>query len=149
MIMRLLIFATFFLLALFSLMAPIRQSISGFPNGESIYLWLSFICHQLPSKSFWILGFPCGLCSRCLLGYTGIAVAALFVSSPQKYTNRALLGIALLLPAILDVFAQSITNYQSINLIRSVTGFLGGAGVFMLCFPSKFEKSLVHTGGLK
>ncbi|WP_462137778.1 DUF2085 domain-containing protein [Candidatus Mycalebacterium sp.] len=137
---RLLTFATSFLLVVFSFAAPIRQSISGFPSGESLYLWLSFICHQFPSRSFWILEFPGGLCSRCLLGYTGIAVAALFVSRPQKYTNRALLGIALLLPAILDVFAQSVTSYQSINLTRAVTGFLGGTGVFILCFPSRFEK---------
>ncbi len=143
-LIRILIFLTSFLLVVSSFVAPIRQSIGRFPSGESIYLWLSFICHQLPSRSFWVSGFPCGLCSRCLLGYTGVALAALFVCRPQRYSSRVLLGVFLLLPAILDVSIQSVTGYQGMNLTRAVTGFLGGIGFFILCFPSRFEKSLVH-----
>ncbi len=143
--LRITVFLVSFLLVVLSLAAPIRQSVNGFPNGESLYKLFAFICHQLPSRSFWIFGFPCGLCSRCLLGYLGVAVAALLVSRPKKYTARALLGATLLLPAVLDVVMQNSTGYQSINLTRAVTGFLGGIGFFIICFPSKLQ----IKGGLK
>ncbi|MGI9558554.1 MAG: DUF2085 domain-containing protein [Thermodesulfobacteriota bacterium] len=140
--MRILIFLSSLLLVFLSFLAPVRQAIMGFPAGDQTYRWLSLICHQMPSRSFWVMGFPCGLCSRCISGYLGIALAAFFLSRPQKYSKRALTGIALLLPAIVDVYAQSVTGYESVNLTRSATGLLGGIGVFMLFFPSKLEKSL-------
>lgn len=140
---RICIFAASLLPVVLSFAAPLRQSTGGFPNGEFIYRLLSLICHQLPSRSFWILGFPCGLCSRCLLGYFGIALAALFVSRPQKYSRRALLGIVLLLPVILDISIWNAIGYQSGNPARAVTGLTGGIGVFILCFPLRFEKSLI------
>ncbi len=142
--MRILIFLSSLSLVLLSFLAPVRQAIMGFPAGDQIYRSLSLICHQLPSRSFYVMGFPCGLCSRCLLGYFGVAVAALLIFKPHKYSKRALLGFVLLVPAMLDVAIQSATAYESVNLTRSATGLLGGIGVFMLFFPSKIEKSLFH-----
>lgn len=146
--LRLSAFFASLLLVVLSLVAPIRQAIGGFPDGESVYRWLSLICHQLPSKSFWIFGFPCGLCSRCLAGYLGVAVAALLVFRPQQYSKRVLLGGTLLLPAMLDVAIQGATNYESANLTRALTGFFGGIGVFILCFPSRLKK-YSFQGGFK
>ncbi len=118
----------------------------GFPNGDSIYRVLSLVCHQLPSRSFWLFGFPCGLCSRCLLGYIGIAVAALFIRHPRKYSRRFLLGTALLVPGIVDGLIQLETNYESANLMRAITGLIGGMGLFMLLYPLGFQNSLIKKG---
>lgn len=41
------------------------------------------ICHQKPSRCFWIFDFPCGLCVKCLGFYFGV-----FVSSILFFVNR-------------------------------------------------------------
>ncbi len=143
--LRIVIFVAAFSLVIFSLIAPIRQSVMGFPNGEFVYRTLSFICHQLPSRSFWVFGFPCGLCSRCLLGYAGVAVAALFISHPCKYTKRFLLGTAFLVPGVADVLIQIATNYESANLTRAITGLTGGIGLFMVLYPLGFQNPLKRS----
>ncbi len=39
------------------------------PAAESIYHFLSLICHQIPSRSAFIMGSNTGLCYRCLALY--------------------------------------------------------------------------------
>ncbi len=135
---RILVLFTALSLSVLSILAPLRQSLYGFPSGESIYRMLAMICHQLPARSFWILDFPCGLCSRCLLGYTGLAIAALFVSCSFRYSKRLMIGSALLLPGIADGLIQLMTSYESTNIIRAATGLTGGIGLFILLSSLNF-----------
>lgn len=142
---RMLVFFTALSITILSILAPLRQSLYGFPNGESIYHLMTSICHQLPSRSFWILDLPFGLCSRCLLGYTGVAIAALFINCPSSYLKRFIIGFVLLLPGIADGLIQLMTSYESTNLIRSVTGFIGGIGFFMILASLGFLKFVFGT----
>lgn len=135
---RILVFFTALSLPVLSILAPLRQSLYGFPSGESIYRMLSLICHQLPARSFWILDFPCGLCSRCLLGYTGLAIASLFVSCSFSYSKKFIIASTLLLPGIADGLIQLMTSYESTNLIRAATGLTGGIGLFILLSSLNF-----------
>lgn len=110
--------------------APIFQSLFGYPSGEGIYKLLSNICHQYPTRCLWIFGRPCGLCSRCLFGYIGIALSLLILvrlGSRFRFFYLSL-GASFLLPGIVDAIIQLTTSYESTNSIRAITGLLGGVG---------------------
>lgn len=130
------IFGLFFLIfPLLSIIAPVYQSIGGYPKGEKIYLLLSSICHQYPTRSLWIFNRPFALCSRCLGGYFGLGISYFIIYSKQKYLFRLLKGIIFIIPGIADGIFQLMTTYESSNIIRLITGFIGGIGIFYMSYP--------------
>src|SRR4030081_1684818 len=57
--------------------APLAQT-SGHPGlAAAIYKTFSFVCHQIPERSFHLAGHQFGVCSRCTGLYVGFEVAAL------------------------------------------------------------------------
>jgi len=58
--------------------APILEFLRV-PAAESIYHFLSFICHQIPSRSAFIMGSNTGLGYRCLALYGAIGVGIALV----------------------------------------------------------------------
>ena len=131
------IFGTIFILAI---IAPVIQTIYGFPKGENIYKLLSPICHQYPTRSLWILERPFALCARCFGGYIGLSFSAMLLVSKSKYINRAGIGLLLTFPGIIDGIYQAITNYESSNVIRFTTGLIGGIGLFLIINPFKIKQ---------
>ena len=124
-------------LSLFALSGPIVQSSFGYPAGENVYSSLSPICHQYPTRSFWVMNRPLALCSRCFGGYLGLGLGLLLVNTKMKYRKSLMLGVLLLIPGVLDGLIQLRTQYESINFIRFTTGLSGGLGIFLLIFPLK------------
>jgi uncharacterized membrane protein len=127
----------FIFISIISAIAPITQSVFDYPKGENIYSLLSPICHQYPTRSFWIMNRPFALCSRCFGGYLGLGLSFLIIHSNLKYIKRLILGLLLLTPGILDGFFQLITRYESINIIRFITGLCAGVGLFYMIYPVK------------
>ncbi|MBT3839297.1 MAG: DUF2085 domain-containing protein [Candidatus Marinimicrobia bacterium] len=125
----------FISLSLMAIMGPIIQTIFGYPNGEYFYLTLSPICHQYPTRSLWIFNRPFALCSRCFSGYLGLGFGFLLIYSQHKYFKRLIIGIALLIPGVLDGVIQLTSIYESTNIIRFFTGLSGGFGIFYITFP--------------
>lgn len=58
---------------LLTIAAPIAKASGYFAISTPIYHFFSFICHQIPERSFHIAGEPFGICSRCFGVYFGIA----------------------------------------------------------------------------
>lgn len=122
-------------LTLLAIAAPIVQSLYGFPFGESIYSVLSEICHQYPTRSFWIMNRPTALCARCTTAYASLAACCIYLyvaAVPIEANKRVILGFLLLLPGIADGTLQLMTFYTSNNIVRSLTGTAGGIGVALI-----------------
>jgi uncharacterized membrane protein len=88
-----------------------------------------FICHRIPSRSFFFKGKPFPICARCTgitIGYIiGIGIAAF-------YGIVGLLVSALLvIPTTLDGAIPLFGRYESTNLRRFVTGLMAGAGIIL------------------
>ncbi|HLM00193.1 MAG TPA: DUF2085 domain-containing protein, partial [Pyrinomonadaceae bacterium] len=51
--------------------APLASAggLKGFSN--PVYTFFSYVCHQIPERSFHALGFPFAVCSRCFGFYFG------------------------------------------------------------------------------
>jgi uncharacterized membrane protein len=140
----LILFATALTLVAFAIAAPVIQELFGFPRGEGLYATLGNVCHQYPTRSFWILNRPFALCARCTSGYLGVAVVAAMIhnfSSYKFHIHQLFLGMFLLSLAITDPLIQLLTEYESSNLMRFLTGLLGGTGFTLILLPFKKGES--------
>lgn len=133
--LRFSIFAFYFAIFCLAIYAPIIQHFAGYPAGENIYSLFSPICHEYPTRCFWIFDRPWALCARCSSAYVGIALSALLLRPKLSFLKRAGLGGSFIVLAAIDPILQLFGFYESTNIARLLTGLLGGAGVFLMLYP--------------
>lgn len=98
---------------------------------------LKFICHRKPERSFKYKDKYFPVCARCTGFYLGILVSFPIVFFLLKYLQGIdlfILGITLLIPMFLDGITQFYKFRESNNILRLITGLIGGFGVTLLIF---------------
>jgi len=100
----------------------------AFVNPPALRPFLGATCHRLPERSF--LWAP-GLCARCTFFWVGVFLASLLMLF-RKLPASIMVGLLLIAPMALDGSLQFIGLYESTNLMRLLTGFLGGTGLCIL-----------------
>lgn len=103
------------------------------PFADAVYTMGDIECHQIAERSFYLNGNELPVCSRDIgisLGLlAGMVIGILYV----RRINPFLLAMGLV-PILLDGGLQSITSYQSNNMLRLVTGIIAGiAAALLLC----------------
>ena len=94
--------------------------IAGPLTGSSaIYSFFAMICHQDPSRSWYLLGEPLPVCVRCASIYFGFLAALWLRISPRTQWLR----VALVLMLCEFVFARLVLDAA---VIRSISGILFG-----------------------
>lgn len=106
-----------------------RESIDQMnPFSAAVYLLGDVNCHQKVERSFFLNGNQMPFCARdvgIFIGLTfGMLVALVF---PMRLSWTIL--VALSLPILVDGGLQYAGFYESTNLVRLVTGILGGIAV--------------------
>lgn len=95
--------------------------------------FLTPVCHRMPSRSFWLLGVPLGLCARCTGIYLGLMIGLVISFRMQ---GRMIIPfcavVALIILALLDGGVQHFQLYDSGNIARAMTGFAYGTGIALL-----------------
>ena len=98
------------------------------------------ICHRIPERSFFFRGHQFPVCARCTGFY--ISLAIYFIHAYFNYVdydlNLLILAIILLVPAFLDGTTQLFQFRQSNNILRLITGLLGGIGLGILVKSLKY-----------
>lgn len=122
-------------LAVLGILAPILEA-SRSSMAASVYGFLSYFCHQRPSRSWFLLGSNLGLCARTFSLYASLAVfgAALLSSNRlRKWVSGWSMswGVLLITPLVVDGGAQLVGGWTSTNLLRAMTGILAGIGVLL------------------
>ena len=105
------------------------------PFTGSVYAMGDALCHQMESRSFMLNGSQLAFCVRdtsvimgMLIGLTG----TFFVSKDLIRRREAwYVAALLLLPTILEVLIQSLTDFDSL-LVVGVTGTMMGLGVALV-----------------
>ncbi|MFQ6001116.1 MAG: DUF2085 domain-containing protein [Anaerolineae bacterium] len=118
-------------------LAPLlmAQGQTRFPN--AIYFAYRFVCHQMPSRSFFIAGHQMALCQRDVAIYASILLAGVAYSLVRGRVRPLPIWafILLITPMAIDGGTQILGLRLSNWWLRTVTGGLFGLACVLLAFP--------------
>jgi len=98
------------------------------PYAEMVYRFGDRFCHQKHSRSWELNGNQMPVCARDVGLFLGLALGCLMGASLGKSIHIVAL-LLLIAPMLIDGGLQALTGYESLNLLRVVTGILGGIGI--------------------
>jgi uncharacterized membrane protein len=129
--------AVFGLYAGLPLLAPFLMRWGHARLANVIYLVYQFLCHQMPSRSFFIGRFQVGICQRDLALYCGMCLAgmifALFRNRARPLSIRV--WIVLIGPLVLDGTTQLLGLRSSTWPLRTLSGLLAAGATVWLVYP--------------
>jgi len=93
--------------------------------------YTKLICHRIPERSFFIKGHQFPVCARCTGFYTSLILYFIYAYFNFINYNIYLLifAIILLIPTAIDGLTQLFNKRESNNILRLITGLLGGLGL--------------------
>ncbi|MDR3291551.1 MAG: DUF2085 domain-containing protein [Methanobrevibacter sp.] len=97
---------------------------------------MKFVCHRNKKRTIKIKDSYFPVCARCTGFYLAILLYPIFSILLHFQYNfySKLIAILLLLPMIFDGVTQFFKLRESNNMLRLITGILGGIGVDILLF---------------
>jgi uncharacterized membrane protein len=114
-------------------LAPYFESRSAAGAASVLYAMFAPVCHQIPERSFFFLGFPLAVCGRCLGVYTGFLAGLLAYPAVRGFRRVALpslpLFVLLSLPIGLDFGGGLLGLWTSPIGLRYATGFVWGTAL--------------------
>ncbi len=92
-----------------------------------------YMCHRRPDRTFSYKGRYFPVCARCTGFYTGLFLFEIYnlLSRVDISFNLFLISLVLIIPAFVDGFTQYLGWRESFNILRFVTGLLGGIGLII------------------
>lgn len=130
--------ATLFVILACALASPYFESNLMVGPYNLVTSFLGKICHQYPSRCFYLLGSNIGLCARCFCMYLTVFFA-LFVFVYIELTLRPKFVVVaacfLCAPLLFDGITQYWGLRESNNWLRLLTGFGAGVGISILLIP--------------
>jgi uncharacterized membrane protein len=108
-----------------------------------IYRFYSFLCHQIPSRSFHIGAHPFAVCARCFGLYAGLAAGLLMYPIFRSMRNpespsRVWLLLAPI-PTTIDFALTYFGIWENTHLSRVVTGAILGIGCAFFIVPGLID----------
>ncbi len=116
------LYSTFFWLS--AIAVPFLSHFGSYDLSAKLSYTLSNACHQNPTRSFWLLGYPVSLCARCLGVYIGTTVSCLIA-----LFNKLNISLKAFIIIVFICSADIILNLFKINtgnIIRFCTGLIMG-----------------------
>lgn len=103
--------------------------------GAALYGIGSFICHQIPERSFSVAGAQLPVCARCLGLYAGSALGAAVLVSRWRLPRGALtttrrlrrVGVVVAAPTVATVLLEAAGVWSPSNVTRALAGLPLGA----------------------
>ncbi|HEX8096764.1 MAG TPA: DUF2085 domain-containing protein [Pyrinomonadaceae bacterium] len=97
----------------------------------TIYRAFSYLCHQIPERSFHLAGHPLAVCARCTGIYSGFMLGVLAYPLARSLKRRDSPSRVWLLVAALPISADFLLGYSGLwantHLSRLATGAFFGA----------------------
>ncbi|MBN1390298.1 MAG: DUF2085 domain-containing protein [Candidatus Thermoplasmatota archaeon] len=98
------------------------------PLARFAYRFGDRYCHQMDRRSFFLNGNQMPVCSRDIGLFSGLFLGCVAGSSYRKGMKLRVL-VFFLAPMAVDGLLQALTSYESFNILRLLTGSLGGMGI--------------------
>ena len=133
--------------------APLAQANGHTPFALAIYKTFSFVCHQIPERSFHLLGYKFAVCSRCTGIYSGLAIAVLIYPLVRPFEDTQTPSLVWLFvaaaPLAIDWSLGYFSIWQNNQASRFSTGALFGATAVFYILPGLIELTLrVGSGAM-
>ena len=126
--------------------APVLSSQGHTGTAWTIYQAFSYLCHQIPERSFHLAGHQFAVCSRCTGLYAGFAFATLalpLVRSLKRTDTPHVIWLLLsAVPLTIDFGLTYFEIWQNNHLTRVTTGALFGAVAAIYVVPGLIELSV-------
>lgn len=92
---------------------------------------LNLICHRMPERSFFIKSYQFPVCARCTGFYISLIIYFIYTYCFFVDYNLILLIFAtlLIIPTAIDGLTQLFEYRESNNVLRFITGLIGGIGI--------------------
>jgi len=134
--------------------APLLQSSGHAVFASRIYRAFSFVCHQIPDRSFHLAGYKFAVCSRCTGIYSGLALATVtypLVRSLKETVTPHLIWLFLAVaPLAIDWSLGYFSIWQNNHVSRFSTGGLFGATAVFYILPGLIELTVrLNSRGMR
>lgn len=135
-------------------LAPIMKHFGLDGPSNFLYTIFGFLCHQMYTRSMHLFDYQVAVCTRDEFMYLAMGISAIVTYLKPIKAMKWWVAILFLIPAGLDggmqfigsilkvIYSASLSGiplllsqYQSINLLRALTGGLLGCGVGYFIFP--------------
>jgi uncharacterized membrane protein len=114
-------------------------------SARAAYAFFGAVCHQMPERSFYLLGYPLAVCARCAGLYAGFAAGLLLypLARPLRARHAPARGwlFAAAVPTALDFSLGLLGVWENTHLSRSLTGALLGAVAALYVVPGLVDLS--------
>lgn len=126
--------------------APLALASGHQSTAYNIYLAFSYVCHQIPARSFFIDQHPFAVCSRCTGIYSGFLIGVMaypLVRSLRRTETpaRKWLFVAAV-PLAVDFSLEFLGIWNNTHFSRFITGALLGSVAVFYILPGLLELSL-------
>jgi uncharacterized membrane protein len=133
------------LIVITTVAAPVALAEGHAWFSSAIYKVFSYLCHQLPERSFHLAGHQFAVCSRCTGLYAGFAFATLALplvrSLKRTDTPRVIWLLLSAVPLAIDFGVTYFEIWQNNHFTRVTTGALFGAVAAIYVVPGLIELS--------
>jgi uncharacterized membrane protein len=123
--------------------APLAQANQHQQFASTIYKTFSFLCHQLPDRSFHLAGHQFAVCSRCTGLYVGFALTVLaypLLRPLRTTTTPALIWLMLAtVPLLVDFSLGYFNIWANTHASRFITGALLSSVAVFYIIPGLIE----------
>jgi uncharacterized membrane protein len=128
-------------------LAPLLMSWGQTRAANAIYFVYQFLCHQMPSRSYFIGRFQVGLCQRDLAIYGGACLAGVLFAVLRDRVKGLPVPVWLVLvaPLALDGVTQLLGLRTSTWELRTLTGLLASGATIWMVYPY-LEQAFAEAG---
>lgn len=129
------------------LTAPLAAAAGAETGAHNLYTFFSYICHQLPSRSFYLIEHKFGVCSRCSGVYFGLLAGTLAYPIFRQISEvnplpRIWLVLAMV-PISVDWSLTYFEIWQNTFFTRFATGLILGIACSVFIIPALAELALM------
>jgi uncharacterized membrane protein len=119
------------------LLAPVLMTVGRTRLANLVYFVYQFLCHQMPSRCFYIGRFQAALCERDLALYGGACLAGMAFAVVRRRAKSLPLPVWLVLiaPLVLDGATKLVGLRTSTWQLRTLSGLLASGATVWLIYP--------------
>jgi uncharacterized membrane protein len=125
------------------LAAPIARANGFTALSAGLYRFFSFLCHQMPERSFYAEGEPFGVCSRCFGVYAGLFVGFAVFRLWRRIDDVEPLSrfwlFLSLVPMGVDWSLTAFGIWENTHFSRLITGLILGFACATYIVPATVE----------